>query len=299
MGLLQSRRATLSSALCLLGLTGAGLATSGCGHRRSSVIAQRQIVIPGRHGVIEAHSFGRTDDPGVVMIPSLGRGAQDFAMLAHAVAAHGFHVVCPQPRGFAGSAAYAPKADLSDLADDVIDVILSVARGPVVILGHAFGNRVARMCATARPDLVRALILLAAGGKVAMAPEIEQALLASFDLSLPDDVRMQAVARAFFAPGNNAMLWRDGWRRDVAEAQIAATERTPVDAWWRAGDARILVIQPMQDVLAPAENAERLRASAPDRVSVVYVDQAGHALLPEQPGAVADAVIAFLDTLTD
>jgi pimeloyl-ACP methyl ester carboxylesterase len=76
--------------------------------------------------------------------------------------------------------------------------------------------------------------------------------------------------------------------------QIAATERTPVDSWWAASDVPVLVVQPMQDVLAPAENAERLRKEGGDRVRVAYVDRAGHALLPEQPDAVASNILAYL-----
>jgi pimeloyl-ACP methyl ester carboxylesterase len=50
----------------------------------------------------------------------------------------------------------------------------------------------------------------------------------------------------------------------------------------------------MQDVLAPAENAEKLRKEGGDRVRVAYVGRAGHALLPEQPDAVASNILAYL-----
>jgi pimeloyl-ACP methyl ester carboxylesterase len=251
-------------------------------------------LVRGRHGAIDVLTTGPRAGDTIVMIPSLGRGAEDFRLLAEAVAAAGFKAVCPQPRGFGSSAPYAAGVRLDDLADDTAEVIEALApQRSVIVLGHAFGNRVARKFSARRPDLVRAVILLAAGGKVAMAPDIEQSLVASFDLSLPDGERMEHVARAFFAPGNDPSVWRDGWRRDVAEIQIEATRRTPVDTWWEAGKAPILVVQPLQDVLAPPENAEALRAAAPQRVQVVAIDGAGHALLPEQPEAVARAVIGF------
>jgi pimeloyl-ACP methyl ester carboxylesterase len=66
-----------------------------------------------------------------------------------------------------------------------------------------------------------------------------------------------------------------------------------VDKWWNAGRASILVVQPLQDVLAPPENIDALRAAAPGRIQVIQIDRAGHALLPEQPDAVAQAVIEF------
>ncbi|MCA3080314.1 MAG: alpha/beta hydrolase [Rhodocyclaceae bacterium] len=271
-----------------------GLFVVGACKSIGSEIPKERSLVKGRNGDIEVLSVGIKYAPSIVLLPSLGRGASDFGLLADAIARAGFQAVCPEPRGFGKSEPYRAEVTLSDLADDVIDLIESRPRGgPVIVLGHAFGNRVARMTAALRPDLVEAVILLAAGGKVAMAPDIEQSLLASFDLSLPDAERMNHVSRAFFAPGNEPTAWRYGWRRDVAEAQINATQRTPVDKWWNAGRASILVVQPLQDVLAPPENIDALRAAAPGRIQVIQIDRAGHALLPEQPDAVAQAVIEF------
>jgi len=41
-----------------------------------------------------------------------------------------------------------------------------------------------------------------------------------------------------------------------------------------------------------------LLARYPDQVEVVVIENAGHALLPEQPEAVADAVIEYLDRMS-
>jgi pimeloyl-ACP methyl ester carboxylesterase len=42
------------------------------------------------------------------------------------------------------------------------------------------------------------------------------------------------------------------------------------------------------------ENAQRLAAEFPSRVTVVEIDRAGHALVAEQPEAVANAVLTWL-----
>ena len=107
-----------------------------------------------------------------------------------------------------------------------------------VVVGHAFGNRVARMMATRHPARIRGVVLLAAGGKVRMEPDIEEALVKSFDLAIAEPQRLAYVAKAFFAPGNDPAVWRDGWFAKVAEAQIEATDKTPVDAWWKASKSR-------------------------------------------------------------
>jgi pimeloyl-ACP methyl ester carboxylesterase len=252
---------------------------------------------PARRGPIEVVVEGPPSGKPVVMVPSLGRGAEDFDDLSRRLVRAGYRTLRPQPRGIGASVPARSDTSLAELADDLRDVLVALAARPAVLIGHAFGNRVVRMTAVRSPQLVEGLILLAAGGKTRMPPDIEDALVKSFDLSQPDEVRLGYVAKAFFAPGNDPAVWRGGWHRHVAEMQIEATERTKTDLWWSAGAAPILVVQPLQDVLAPPANAEALRREGGDRVTVVYVDHAGHALLPEQPVAVAEAILSYLATI--
>jgi pimeloyl-ACP methyl ester carboxylesterase len=56
----------------------------------------------------------------------------------------------------------------------------------------------------------------------------------------------------------------------------------------------MLVIQGTEDVVAVPENARRLASEFPDRVTLVEILHAGHALLPEQPEQVEKAILAFL-----
>ncbi len=115
------------------------------------------------------------------------------------------------------------------------------------------------------------------------------------DPSLRDDLdRMAAAAIAFFAPGNDPRLWSDGWYPEVAAAERAASQATPPGVWWDGGVAPMLVVQGLQDRIAPPGNGRALKEAFDDRVTLVEVDGAGHALLPEQPDAVAEAVITFL-----
>ena len=159
---------------------------------------------------------------------------------------------------------------------------------------HAFGNRVARMTATDFPHLVERVVLLAAGGLVPPAPEHAAVLRRVFDVELSDEEHLAAVARAFFAPGNDASVWFDGWNGVVAAVQAQATAAQPVGHWWGAGGKDVLVVQPADDVMAVPENGERLVEVDPDRIRMVTVTDAGHALLPEQPDAVADAVLEWI-----
>ena len=86
---------------------------------------------------------------------------------------------------------------LADLAGDVAIVVERLAGGPAVLIGHAFGQRVARMLAMTRPDLVKAIVMLAAGGKVPVPERAREALWGCFDLALPDQVHIENVRYAF------------------------------------------------------------------------------------------------------
>jgi len=257
----------------------------GSGFRRSTTV-------DGPSGPIQVWEYG--DGEPVLMLPSLGRGAADFDDLAQRLARAGFHAIHPEPRGIAGSTGDLTGLSMADLAADAAAVIHAVADGPVTIVGHAFGNRVSRMTATEYPHLVDSVVLLCCGGLVHPAPEYAQALRDVFDVELSDEDHLAAVETAFFAPGGDPSIWFDGWHGLVAACQGAATVNQPVEHWWGAGGKDLLVVQPLEDVMAVPENAYRLAEEFGDRVTLVTVADAGHALLPEQPDAVEVAVRSWL-----
>ena len=80
----------------------------------------------------------------------------------------------------------------------------------------------------------------------------------------------------------------------MAAAHLAASHATPHEEWWAAGTAPLLVVQGLDDGLALPANGRALREAFGDRVQLVELANAGHALLPEQPEAIANAVVAFL-----
>lgn len=56
----------------------------------------------------------------------------------------------------------------------------------------------------------------------------------------------------------------------------------------------MLVLQGVEDVVAVPENAKRLAAEFPGRVTLVEIPNAGHAMLPERPEQIAAAIVAYL-----
>lgn len=234
------------------------------------------------------------EGPFVLIIPSLGRGVSDYDDLADRLAAAGFHVVRAEPRGIGASSGPMSGLNLHDLADDSLHVIRAFGAKHVFVIGHGFGNRTARMIAADAPGIVKAVVLIDAGGKVKPDPAAADALSAAFDVTLPPDIHLEKVQYAFFAPGHDASAWRRGWYSATAQMERAASAATPLDQWWTAGDAPLLVIQGKDDRIALPANALALQKDAAGRAEVDYVDHAGHALVPEQPKLVADLIVAYL-----
>ncbi len=167
-------------------------------------------------------------------------------------------------------------------------MIAAAKGGPAFVVGHAFGNRVARLLATTRPDLVRAVGLIAANvGRDPSPPKVREAIKASADLSLPDDKRLAALQFAFFAPGNDAHAWLNGWHRDVLAAERIAGDKTPREEDYAAGHAPVLYLQPDHDPLGRVEDAQEYKRALGERVTVVVIANASHAVVTEQPAAVA------------
>lgn len=238
------------------------------------------------------------DGPPVVLVPSLGRGAEDFEDLAGRLAAAGYRALRPQPRGIGASRGPMHGITLHDYASDMAAIIEGNGGGPAVMAGHAFGNFVARTTAADFPQRVRAVVLLGATHVWPVPPDVRASINKSHDMSLPEEERIRCMQHAFFAPGNDPRVWLGGWHEEVMHAERAATEATPTEEWWMAGRAPVLDMQPAHDVMTPPEVRNRYRDEfGADRVTMTVIPNAGHALLPEQPAAVADAILAYLKQL--
>ena len=260
------------------------------------VTAMNPIVTPTivPHGNVELEVLAQGRGHTIVLLPSLGRGASDFDPIAERLALGGYRVLRPQPRGIGRSRGPMTGIDLADLAGDIGAVIEHDRNGSAFVVGHAFGNRVARMLATDRPDLVRAVSLVAANVGHAPSPSVvREAIKASANPALPDADRLKALQFAFFAPGNDARSWLMGWHPEVLAAQRLAGDRTSRQTDYAAGTATIFYLQPDHDPLAHVEDADEFRRALGDRVTVVIIPNSSHAAIAEQPEFISDALIAY------
>src|SRR3954464_15363763 len=102
----------------------------------------------------------------VVLRANAGCSTGYFDHLTRALVTGGFQSISINMRGVGGSYGPLDGATLHDLAADVAGVIEALDCGPAHLVGHAFGNRIARCLAADQPLLVRSVTVLAAGGLI-------------------------------------------------------------------------------------------------------------------------------------
>ena len=241
---------------------------------------------------IETYIDGR--GPTIVIVPSYGRdGGRDFDPLTATLAQAGYRVLRPQPRGVAGSSGPMTGVGFDDMADDVAAVIDTLADGPAVVLGHAFGNFVARAAAVHHRDKVACVILAAASGKT-VDPEVNSAPMRAGDLTLSEDERLAALRLAFFAPGHDASGWLTGWYPATLAMQVDCVHHASANRYWGAGNTPVFEIIAAQDPFHQRDEWGDLRDRYGARVTTAVIADASHALFPEQPTAVANAITNYL-----
>jgi pimeloyl-ACP methyl ester carboxylesterase len=240
--------------------------------------------------------------PVIVLLPSLGRDSEEFDPVAERLAAAGFRVLRPQPRGYERSVGPMQHVTLHDFARDVAAVIqhdnaqhnIDV---PAILAGHAFGHFVAKMTAVDFPKLVRAVILIGAAQKQP-DPEVQKSVAIASDPSQPEAERLKHLKLVFFAAGNDPKPWLTGFHRDVRAVEMIARDATPQKEYWSAGTAPILDIQGASDPYRPKSSSNELVAEfGARRVSVVVIPHSAHAVIVEQPRLVADAIVKYARTL--
>ena len=264
----------------------------------------RQLVgdwklVQAANGQAKLRVFTAGDGPALVMLPGRGYGPASLEPLAGRLVAAGFRVILPEPRGYGESVGPLAAVTLEDLAADVARSIEAVGGAPAVVAGHAFGNRIGRMLAQQRPDLIRGVVLMAAGGKFPPTAEVAKNAQTALNKNVPDDQRAAAAKAAFFGPQSNPTaedLILDGVSADTSKMMQAAAS-APLESWWSGGRGPMLVIQGLADVVAPPENGRSLKADYPERVTLVEFVGLGHFMVRERPDLIADAITAFMQKL--
>src|SRR4029453_15792912 len=107
----------------------AGSAMDSAAERTRALVSYSGIVIDT---IVEGSG------PAVVLLPSLARDSEDYDAVAEGLAAKGFRVLRPQPRGMGKNKGPLTNITLHDSARDVAEVVRQLGDGRAVIVGHAY-----------------------------------------------------------------------------------------------------------------------------------------------------------------
>jgi pimeloyl-ACP methyl ester carboxylesterase len=254
---------------------------------------KRRYSTPVRENDVTIETYIDGEGPAFVILPSYGRdsGTDYDPFVAYLVQA-GWKALRPQPRGIAGSKGPMTNVSLHDLADDVALCIRRLSDGSAVVLGHAFGHAVAKMTTTDYPKLVKAVVLAASQG-AHVAEDIAKTPFIAGDISASAADRLAALQKAFFAPGHDARAWLNGWHPATLRMQRDAAQTVTPSDYWACGDVPLLELIGECDPFKPKQYWGELRSQFGERVTTEIIQEASHALFPEQPGAIADAVLPW------
>src|SRR4029077_18331734 len=191
---------------------------AGCGPRptgttTSPKAAPEQPASGVQSGIVkiggaDIQFFSQGEGEAVVLLPGGSLDVGYMEGLAEALAKAGYRAVRINFRGAGKSTGPEEGVTLHTLAGDVAGVIEALKLRPANVGGHAFGNRVARCLAADRPNLVRCVILFAAGGKVAPAPAADRALKIIFTPASPEAEVLEAMKYMVGDPADVQKVWQ-------------------------------------------------------------------------------------------
>jgi pimeloyl-ACP methyl ester carboxylesterase len=191
-----------------------------------------------------------------------------------------------------------PKASIDSYADELEAWRVAHGIGPVVLVGHSMGAAVALSVARRVPSGVTGLALIGVGPSLPVNPDLLErtAREASFAGAVED------ILAWSFAP-DASPRWIDLVRKRMVEggpaqlhADLAACNAFDLTDHLGEIVAPTLVVVGSNDRMVRPRQAEALRAGLP-QARLATIEGAGHMAMLEDPAAVADLLLAFIDEI--
>lgn len=185
------------------------------------------------------------------------------------------------------------RSTVLDYAVTVREFLDALDLNKVALVGASMGGAIAQTVALEFPERLRGLVLVGTGAKLRVAPQYLNGLQESF----PETVR--TLVENYYAPDAPPSL------KEKSFQQLAATGATVTHDDYAACDAfdgreRVkdislptLVLCGRQDRMTPPKFSEYLAQQIPN-AELVLVENAGHMVMLEQPGAVNAAIRKWL-----
>lgn len=233
------------------------------------------------------------EGPSLLVWPSYARDSiDDFHEFSTALAEAGYRVLRPQPRGM-GESTGPIDTTWDELGADVASVIDTFGNGKAVILGHAGGQRVTKHMAAVYPEKVPAIVLACINTGINTNATIAATATIASNYSNSVEDRLAALELGYFAPGHNASLWLTGWYLD-AVGSVSGTGVSTLGG----NDTQILDVIATLDPWRREDQWNYTTDLVGDRSTVVFVEDASHALFPENLQGLLDVLLPWLGTQT-
>jgi pimeloyl-ACP methyl ester carboxylesterase len=261
---------------------------------------ERTVVSDGVRLV--ARDFGGPGPP-VVFLHGLAGHAGEWDTTAEPMRGR-YRVVALDQRGHGASERRPADVSRAAYVADVVAVIGELGLEDAIVVGQSLGGHTAMLVAAARPDLVRALVMVEAGpgGPGPDLPRDIEKWLASW----PVPFASRTAAAEFFGGGLAGSGWAagleergDGWwprfeRQLMVRSLLEISRRSFWQEWEQVRCPALVVLA--ESGFIPAGEAREMARSRPGTV-MVAVPGAGHDVHLEKPEMVRTAITDFLKVL--
>lgn len=248
---------------------------------------------------IEYYTMGNKEGDVVALLPGGSLNVNYMMGLAKALASKGNYVIAINPRGAGKSSGPGESLTLHDLGNDVFNVLQAEGATTACVVGHAIGNRIARMMTSDHPDMVQKVVLIAAGGKFPPNNETQKALNVIFGKGVTEEQLINSIKYMVGNPEDApkvADIVKNSLAPNAGSVEMGASNKTPLNEWWAPkGNSKFLILQGSKDQVAVAENAIDLKKDLGERATLEYLDGAGHMMIVTRPDEVRDKIMAFLN----
>ncbi|KAH8779780.1 Alpha/Beta hydrolase protein [Diaporthe sp. PMI_573] len=233
------------------------------------------------------------EGPSLLVWPSFARDSiEDFHEFSTALAEAGYRVLRPQPRGM-GESTGPIDTTWDELGADVASVIDSFGNGKAVVLGHAAGQRVTKHMAATYPEKVPSIVLACISTGINSNATIAATATIASNYSNSAEDRLAALELGYFAPGHDASVWLTGWLTD-AVGSVSGTGVSTLGG----NNTQILDVIATLDPWRQEDQWNYTTGLAGNRSTVVFVEDASHALFPENLQGLLDVLLPWLSTQT-
>ncbi|CAN5666407.1 hypothetical protein BH24ACT15_BH24ACT15_04730 [soil metagenome] len=228
-------------------------------------------------------------------------------------------IIAPDHRGHGRAVRHSQPFRLSDVADDVAELLHHLDTGPVIIVGFSMGGPVAQLLWQRHPDLVAGVVMCSTAAHFAFGPLLgahwrlmslyqlgsrllprlwlERALLAQMTGVLP--VRLVQSVGPDVAHMEPLLPWIVGEiaRGDVEDVSEAGRELGRFDSrgWVGGMDRPAAVLVTTHDRLIPPSSQLELAGLLPDALVLeVQADHDAAAAVPDEFAAALVAAVRFV-----